>query len=68
LGIYANPKLLSWFTEEYTKLNIGKLDMGKGCIRFKKVDKIPYTLIGELIKKMTVEEWIAIYEEQVKNR
>jgi hypothetical protein len=67
MGIYAKPELLNWFIEEYPKHVKGKLDMGKSCIRFKKTDQIPYDLIGELIKKMTVEEWITIYETQVKN-
>ena len=36
--------------------------MGKGCIRFKNVNQIPYELIGELVKKMGVDEWINLYE------
>ena len=40
--------------------------MGKSCIRFKKVDDIPYKLIGELSKKMTTKEWINIYEKNIK--
>ena len=56
------PNLLEWFTTEYSKLNLGKLDMGKSCVRFKKMDKIPYDLIGELCSKITVEQWIECYE------
>jgi hypothetical protein len=66
MGVYANPKLLKWFTEEYTKADVGKLDMGKSCIRFKKPDAIPYKLIGELISKVTVDEWISTYEKNLK--
>ena len=62
MGIYANPKLLNWFVEEYPKHCKTKLDMGKSCLRFKKVDEIPFKLIGELASKMTPKEWIAIYE------
>ena len=61
-GIYANKKLLDWFTEEYPKHSKLKLDMGKGCIRFKNLNQIPYTLIGELAKKMEVDEWVNLYE------
>ena len=68
LGIYANPKLLEWFTTEYPKHCNQKLDMGKGCIRFKKVDQIPFDLIAELAGKISVEEWIECYETQIKNR
>lgn len=63
LGIYSNPKLLEWFVNEYPKYSKTKLDMGKGCIRFKKVDDIPYELIGELIRKITVKEWVNLYQE-----
>ena len=62
MGIYANPELLNWFVAEYSKLVQSKIDMGKSCIRFKKIEDIPYELIGELASKMTVSEWISIYE------
>lgn len=62
MGIYAVPSLLEWFVEQYAKTNTQKLDMGKSCIRFKKAEHIPYELIGELVKKMTVENWIEVYE------
>ena len=65
-GIYADPKLMKWFTTEFPKHSDRKLDMGKSCIRFKKIDEIPMELIGELMTKMTVEDWIEIYEKNVK--
>ena len=66
MGIYAKKELLDWFTSEYPKYSNRKLDMGKSCIRFKKIDDIPYELIGELASKMTAEEWIDIYESNAK--
>lgn len=66
MGIYANPKLLAWFEKEYPKYVKTKLDMGKSCIRFKKMNNIPYELIGELVRKMSVEDWVEIYEREVK--
>ena len=63
MGIYAQPELLNWFTNEYTKLSKKKLDMGKSCIRFKKVNEIPYDLIKDLVTKMSVTEWIHLYEK-----
>lgn len=66
MGVYADPKLLQWFTSEYKKRAPGKLDMGKSCIRFKKIDQIPYELIGELASKMTVKDWIKCYEQVMK--
>ena len=66
MGIYADKKLLDWFTKEYPKHNKTKLDMGKSCIRFKKIDQIPYALIGELTQKITVQDWINTYESIIK--
>jgi hypothetical protein len=63
MGVYSDKKLLDWFTKAYADLGIGKLDMGKSCIRFKNPDKIPFALIGELAGKMSVDEWIAAYEK-----
>ena len=66
MGIYSNPDLLAWFKENYAKQVITKLDMGKSCIRFKKPDNIPYDLLGELVRKITVQDWIKLYESNVK--
>ncbi|MDP2387542.1 MAG: DUF1801 domain-containing protein [Bacteroidota bacterium] len=67
MGIYANPKLLNWFVEEYPKHTDAKLDMGKGCVRFKNPEKIPYKLLGQLIKKVSVKQWTTAYEENIAN-
>lgn len=66
MGIYSDTKLFNWFVSEYPRHSKQKLDMGKSCVRFKKMDDIPYILIGELMKKMSVKEWIAIYETRLK--
>lgn len=66
MGIYADPKLLKWFTEAHAKASPKKLDMGKSCLRYKKPEDIPYELIGQLVSKMTPEEWIEIYERNLK--
>jgi uncharacterized protein YdhG (YjbR/CyaY superfamily) len=62
MGIYADSELLNWFVGEYSKQVKSKIDMGKSCIRFKKMDEIPFELIGDLASKMTVSDWISIYE------
>lgn len=67
MGIYADKKLYDWFTKEYPKHCKGKLDMGKSCVRLKKMDDIPYDLIAELAQKMKVKEWITLYEKNLKN-
>ena len=66
MGMYADNNLLEWFTTEYPKHSTAKLDMGKSCIRFKKMKDIPYQLIGELAGKMTSKEWIKLYETSFK--
>lgn len=66
MGIYASPEILEWFQQEYPKHSKTKLDMGKGCVRFKKVDQIPYELIGELMQKISMEQWIETYENNLK--
>ena len=66
MGVYADEKLHKWFTSEYPKHSDRKLDMGKSCIRFKKIEEIPFELLGELVSKMTADEWIARYEANIK--
>ena len=66
MGIYADKELHDWFVAEYPKHVKTKLDMGKSCIRFKKPEAIPYELIGELVQKMTPQDWIALYEHNLK--
>ena len=68
MAIYTKKDIYDWFTFEYAKRCKYKLDMGKSCIRFKKMDDIPYELIGELTTKITTEEWIAIYETTIKKK
>ena len=66
MGIYANKELLDWFVDEYDSTVSHKLDMGKSCVRFKKIDEIPLKLIAELVKKVTPADWIKDYESQIK--
>lgn len=65
-GIYVKPELYEWFVNEFSKHSQQKLDIGKSCIRFKKLDDIPFHLIGELMTKITVQEWIDCYEKNIK--
>ena len=65
-GIYADSELKNWFVREYQNTCKRKLDMGKSCVRFKYMDDIPYELIGKLSGKLTVDEWITIYEKNRK--
>lgn len=62
MGVYADNELYNWFVGEFPKYSKKKLDMGKSCVRFKKAEDIPFHLIGELVSKMSVEQWIEVYE------
>ncbi|MBL8005133.1 MAG: DUF1801 domain-containing protein [Candidatus Kapabacteria bacterium] len=66
MGMYTDNTILDWFVAEFPKHTKQKLDMGKSCIRFKKINDIPYELIGELMRKLTVQDWIIMYEKELK--
>lgn len=66
MGMYADKEIYNWFVAEYPKHCTTKLDMGKSCVRFKKPDQIPFELIGELLQKMTPQQWIDLYEANIK--
>ena len=68
MGIYSDPELLDWFKDQYPKHSPTKLDMGKSCIRFKKIESIPYELIGELVERMNVDEWINLYKKSIRKK
>ena len=65
-GIYTDKNLYNWWVKSYTKHATARLDMGKSCIRFKKMDAIPFELIGSLCRKISVKQWIALYERCLK--
>lgn len=66
MATYGYPELMNCFVSEYPKHTKQKLDMGKSCIRFKKIEDIPYELIGELMQKISAEKWVRYYEENLK--
>ena len=61
MGVYSDPELEAWFQERYRATG-KKLNMGKSCVRFKKLDDVPLDLIGETIARMPVDEFIKRYE------
>ncbi len=62
-GIYSIPEVHDWFVGEFPKHCKRKLDMGKSCIRFKKMDDIPFDLIEELMTKLTPQDFIDVYSK-----
>ena len=65
MGLYMDPVILKWFADEYPKYSKTKLDMGKGCVRFKNVNNIPYELIAQLCGKIRLEEYVNRYKESL---
>jgi len=65
-GVYADDEVLKWFKTNYPKHVKTKLNMGKSCIRFNPNKALPLELIGALCRKISVEQWIAMYEGKLK--
>ena len=61
MGVYGDPKLKAWFERAYREAG-KKLDMGKSCVRFKKLEDVPLDVIGQTIAQVDVERFIATYE------
>lgn len=62
--LYADEKVMNEFQEAYRATG-KKLDMGKSCIRFKKLEHLPLELIGELVAKIPVDKFVANYEQMM---
>jgi len=61
LNLYINAPMLAWFTAEFKKAG-KKLDMGKGCVRFKTLDDLPVDLIGQTVARCPVDQLIGWHE------
>jgi hypothetical protein len=62
MSVYADDKLRKWFEGAYKKSG-KKLDMGKGCLRFKGVDGLALDVVGEVIARVPVDDYVAWYEK-----
>jgi hypothetical protein len=61
LGVYADEGLEDWFRAQYAERGL-KLDMGKSCVRFKRLDQVPLEVVGEVIRRVPPDAYIARYE------
>ena len=61
--LYGVKDQLDWFVSEWPKHSKKKLNMGKSCIRFSKLEDVPLDLIAELASKVTPQQWVEIYEK-----
>ncbi len=62
--LYVDDAVTSWFETEH-KARTGKLDMGKSCVRYKKPEQMSLELIGELMKKISLDEFLAHYTASI---
>ena len=65
LTCYGSPKDEEWIRKEWAKTG-KKLDMGKSCIRFRKLEDLPLEVIGKAIARVPVKDYIAYYESVIK--
>ena len=68
MGLYGSGPMMEWFKSEWPKYSEKKLDIGKACIRFKRVEDVPLDLIGKLATKLTPQQWVEVYENALKQR
>ena len=61
MNVYSDPETENWFVEQY-RASGKKLDMGKSCVRFKKLEDLPIGLVGKAIARTSVPEFIERYE------
>ncbi len=66
MGLHGNAEIRAWFVDSYIAIYERPLDMGKGCFRFKNDALLPYDLIKELVRKISVEGYIEGYERARK--
>ena len=67
MNIYGDPKAAKWFKSAY-KASGKKLDMGKSCVRFEKVEDLPLDVVAEVVGRTPMEDWIRIYRESRATR
>ena len=66
-NVYADGSVERWFRERY--LATGKrLDMGKSCVRFRKLDDLPLELVGEAIARTPIDEFVELYKASRQGR
>ena len=59
--VYSHRESRIWFEERF-KASGKKLNMGKSCVRFRRVEDLPLDLIAETVAGTSVEDYIKFYE------
>jgi hypothetical protein len=64
-SVYGNPETERWFRERYGASG-KKLDMGKSCVRFRKLDDLPLDVIAETIARVPVDDFIGFVDRHAR--
>ena len=67
MSIYGNPEHETWFRDAWAKSG-KKLDMGKSCVRFRRIEDVPLKVIGQAIRRVPVKKLIEYYDDATKGR
>ncbi|HEB52752.1 MAG TPA: DUF1801 domain-containing protein [bacterium] len=67
MGLYMDPDGAAWF-ERAWRATGKKLDMGRACVRFKKLEDVPLDVVAEAIRRMPAKRYIATYEAAFAGR
>jgi Domain of unknown function (DU1801) len=60
-SVYGDPKTDAWFRRRY-EASGKKLDMGKSCVRFRRIEDLPLDVIGETIARVDLDSFLAAYQ------
>jgi len=67
MSVYGDPATEQWFRKAWEATG-RKLDMGKACVRFKRLEDVPLEVIGQVIARTPVENYIARIESMLSSR
>jgi Domain of unknown function (DU1801) len=61
MGLYADPELRDGFEKAY-RASGKRLDAGKACVRFAKLDDLPLDVVGDAVARLSVDAYLALYQ------
>jgi hypothetical protein len=61
MGVYGDPAEAEWFRQQWTATG-KRLDMGKSCVRFRRLEDVPLDVVAAAIERVTVDDLIGLYE------
>ncbi|MCR9202823.1 MAG: DUF1801 domain-containing protein, partial [Planctomycetaceae bacterium] len=66
MGLYSNPDELAKFEAAWKATGL-RLDMGKSCIRFRKLEQVPLKVLAATLKRLTLKKFLRHYEAEIEN-